>query len=171
MIKLIPLIFFVVGCTVQNVPLNGRYLEKPFEIITDKSFETVWSNIIDLFAQKGLSIKVIDKSSGLITSEKTSLLSNYSFEKDNGLLENPDAWVVINRSTYAGTTLPPQVLSGEWNVRIKSIENNKTSININLTNINGSYRSAGGQYAAAMNVEYTGKSTGKFEQIILKLIQ
>lgn len=154
------------ACTVESSALKGQYSETPYEIITEKPLDTVWSNIIDLFAQKGLAIKVIDKSSGLITSEKTSFLNSYTYENASGGLENPNASVVITRQTYGGSTIAPQSLTGEWNVRIKPKGENTTSININITNIQGSFYSAGGQYSPAMNLTYEGKSTGKFESVI-----
>lgn len=173
--KRLLLLFFgliiIAGCSVQNVPLKGQYPDKPFEITTNKSMDIVWSNIIDLFAQKGLSIKVIDKSSGLITSEKTSFLNNYSYESSSGTPENPNAWIVISKQSYGGTVLNPQKLSGEWNVRIKSSGDNQTRININVTNIEGTYYAAQTQYTPVMNLTYDGRTTGKFEQMIAEYVK
>ena len=123
--------------TLQPLPLKGTYLDKPYEVVSDKKFEQVWTNIIDLFATKGLSIKLIDKSSGLIISEKTSFINDYSFEDKTGKLENPNASVVIEKITYSGynQSAKPEKITGEWNIRIKENSDGKTIVNVNLTNI------------------------------------
>jgi len=159
------------SCTLQSVALRGQYLDKPFEITTNRSFDSVWSSTIDLFAQKGISIKIIDKSSGLIVSEKTSFLNNYSFEDVNGGIENPNAWVAINKYKIGSVIYKPQKLTGEWNVRIKSNGVNTTSININLTNIEGSYHQSAAPYVAELTLNYQGKSTGNFERSISELLR
>ena len=83
----------LLGCSSKIIPLSGKYPNEPFQAKTSKNFQTVWDNLIDLFAQKGLSIKIIDKSSGLITSERTILTT--TVEKKNGKLLNPLAYIVV----------------------------------------------------------------------------
>ena len=85
--------FIFCSCTPKVIALKGTYPDKPFELSVDKSKDAVWDNIIDFFATKGLSIKLIDRSSGLIVSEKTALV--WSYENSKGQLEKPSAWVVI----------------------------------------------------------------------------
>lgn len=160
-----------IGCTPLIVPLTGSYMDKPYEITSDKSFDSVWSNVIDLFATKGLSIKLIDKSSGLIVSEKSSLAYNYTFEDDNGKLRDANAWVVLSKVSYYGTEMYPDKITGEWNVRIKSAENGKTTINVNLTNIEATKYIPPSQYSAMQNLTFQGKSTGKFEEMIADLVK
>jgi hypothetical protein len=158
--------------TLVNVPLKGNYVDKPIEINSNKPYDQVWSNIIDLFATKGLSVKLIDKSSGLIVSEKTSLIDNYSFEDDKGLLVNPSAYVVLDRNEIKGfSKLTPDNVTAEWNVRIKSIDKNSTVINVNLTNINASKAVAGSQYSPARTFIFIGKSTGNFEKQISEIVK
>lgn len=159
--------------TLKPVPLKGTYSDKPYEVISEKSFDQVWTNVIDLFATKGLSIKLIDKSSGLIVSEKTSFINDYTFEDKLGKLINPDASVVLETVTYEGfnQTLKPEKITGEWNVRIKDNGNNKTSVNVNLTNIDAKLIIAGSAYTAAQNITFEGKSTGQFEELISSLVK
>lgn len=159
------------GCTPQLAPLKGNYSDKPFEIISDKPVDIVWGNVIDLFATKGLSIKLIDKASGLIVSEKTSFASNYTFEDIYGKLQNPNAWVVLAKISYGGSDMSPDKITGEWNIRIKTASDGKTLINVNLTNIEGSKYIAPSQYTAAQNLTFHGKSTGKFEEVISNLVK
>lgn len=166
-------VFFTSCMSLKTLPLKGEYLEKPYEVISDKKFEQVWTNIIDLFATKGLSIKLIDKSSGLIISEKTSFLNDYSFEDKSGKLENPNASVVIEKITYEGfnQSAKPEKITGEWNIRIKDNGNGKTIVNVNLTNIDATSFISGTQYSPARNLTFNGKSTGKFEELITSLVK
>lgn len=170
--KLIPIVtVFLTGCVATMIPLKGTYPDKPFEVISNKSVDSVWSSVIDLFATKGLSIKVIDKSSGLIVSEKTSFINNYTFENNSGKLEKPAAWIVLAKTTNPmGGFYVPQKVLGEWNVRVKS-NGNKTVINVNLTNIDASSYFAPSQYSAGGTFVFQGKSTGQFESMIADAIK
>jgi starvation-inducible outer membrane lipoprotein len=44
--------------TMQPLPLKGAYLDKPYEVVSDKKFEQVWTNIIDLFCNERFINKV-----------------------------------------------------------------------------------------------------------------
>lgn len=161
-ITLLSVIFLLGSCRPLK-PLTGSYYdsEKPFTITTTKSVEEVWSKIIDLFATKGLSIKVIDKSSGLLTSEPFSFLGMNTVETENGTLANPSAWVVCIYNN-------PLKIEGAWNIRIKPDGTGKTIININITNLLASTtlpKEAGGR-----TLFYDVKSTGNFEKIIASFI-
>lgn len=121
--KLIPFVCIaLVSCTFYKATLKGKYQDTPFQIETSKSYEETWSELIDLFAQKRLSIKIIDKSSGLITSEKTSFLSSFTYEDAQGKPINPNAFVVSANTSYEGKVHPPISLTEEWNIRIKQGE-------------------------------------------------
>ena len=120
----------------------------PIQITSDKSFDTVWNNLIDLFAQKSLPIKIIDRSSGLIISE--SALLKTTVEIKDALLD-PSAWIVLAKQhtagmpndlpittggTYSGFTgknkkLQVNDVRADWNVRIKT-HGYKTIINVNI---------------------------------------
>lgn len=156
----VPLIVFLVfSCTVTNVPLKGTYEKPTFE--TSKSVDEVWTNIIDFFASNGISIKIIDKESGLIISEGNSFKDRYTYEKADGSLFDKSAYIVLNKISYGGEQQKPQIVTGEWNIRIKPL-NGRTSVAINLVNIEAS---------AEQNFVFTGKSTGEFEKFIFEQIK
>lgn len=159
------------SCTAKVYTLKGNYEDKPFEIVSEKKVDVVWSNIIDLFATKGLSIKVIDKNSGLIVSEKTSLIYNYTFEDGNGKPKDKTAFVVLGKINYLGSNINPDKITGEWNIRIKEMPNGKTSINVNLTNIDATTYIPASQYNPMQNLTFHAKSTGKFEEIISNAVK
>ena len=75
------------------IPLKGTYSDGNFEGYSDKRKDIVWDNIINFFAKSGISIRIIDRSSGLITSEESSI--EFTRENTKGELLKKDAWVVI----------------------------------------------------------------------------
>jgi hypothetical protein len=160
------LLLSLIGCTTTKiVPLKGVYENKPFEIISDTPKDQVWDKIIDFFAQNGLSIKIIDRSSGLIISDRSSL--NWTFENNNGELIKPLASVVIEKIIDIGTKKPirPSSVTGDWNIRIKQLPDNKTSINVNLLHIEATgYTIKFGEGVTQYAIK--GKSTGNFEKLI-----
>lgn len=166
--KLLPtfLLFLLVSCaSVKTVPLKGAYLDKPSIIISENNKDLVWDKLIDFFAQKGMSIKIIDRSSGLIISEEIGLI--WSYEDKKGVIKKPNAFVVIPLMHVAGTPINPSSVTAEWNVRIKTAENNKTSINVNLVNI----KRHDPDGRSFITKSTTGVSTGKFEETIASFIK
>jgi len=159
------------SCAPVTIPFKGNY-DETFNITSDKPIDEVWSNIIDIFAQKGVSIGVIDKSSGLITSGRTSFLSSYTFEDNNGQLEDKYAFVVVKKLSIAGQQLRPSTIYGTWNVRLKNTSDNKTNININLIvdDVNGQQRNMYGQNVGSP-YPMEAKSTHVFERLIAELIK
>ncbi len=73
--------------------MKGTYSDGNFEGYSDKRKDIVWDNIINFFAKSGISIRIIDRSSGLITSEESSI--EFTRENTKGELLKKDAWVVI----------------------------------------------------------------------------
>jgi hypothetical protein len=150
----------------QKPLLQGNYQENVYQNETLRSFDDTWSRLIDLFAQKGLSVKIIDKSSGLIISEKTSFLSSYTYEDQQGKPINSNAFVAVsNLKSVFGTSFTPTVLTGDWNVRIKQGEG-KTVVNVNLVNIVAGYTAPASMYDTPTTLELDAKSTGVFERLI-----
>ncbi|MEJ7739596.1 MAG: hypothetical protein WKF97_19400 [Chitinophagaceae bacterium] len=157
------------GCAYKITPLKGLYSDKPFEIVSDKSKDRVWDKLIDFFAQKGLSIKIIDRRSGLIISDKSAL--TWTFEDSKGKLINPSAWIVIEKTVDPGPNkvIKPSSVAGDWNVRIKDLPNNKTVINVNLVNIRAKRESVS-KYGIS-EYEIKALSTGNFEKLISDIIK
>ena len=176
---------FLNSCaTTKIIPLKGVYAEMPIEIKSNLSFDAVWDKLIDLFAQKGLAIKIIDRSSGLIISDRSLLKT--TTEDSKGKIDDPTAWIVVpkqkNPSTgreepisgtssgvYAKKMIPNDVI-GDWNVRIKKLDDGKTSINVNIVNVRYEDIAPGSGYKKEFNL-YGYKSTGVFENLITNTIK
>lgn len=161
--------FALLGCmSTKSIPLKGTYTNGNFEATTPTPKDKVWDNIVDFFSKKGLSIKIIDRSSGLIVSDETAL--TWSYEDKNGKLVHPDAWVAIKKILVSGSNTPikPNIITGEWNIRIKGAPNNQTSIAVNL--VNQRYIN---QFAITPTAFSQGgiQSTGVFEKMIYDQIK
>lgn len=159
------LLFTFYSCGVKIVPLKGHYLDKPYEIATEKNFDQVWDKVVDFFSQKGLYIRLIDRTSGLIVSGKSQLI--WTYERKNGLPLNSNAWVVVEKQIdkSTGDILKPYVVYGDWNVRIKSLPDGRTNINVNLVNILAKRLSNNPAFPTE-EVEIEAVSTGNFEKLI-----
>lgn len=174
------MLFF--SCKDKLIPLKGNYPETPILLHSDKDFDYVWDKLIDLFAQRGLSIRIIDRSSGLIISGRDELRA--TIEDKNGKMMDAEASIVIPKikSVAAGEYIPivggyvkdkndkvrrvPDVY-GEWNVRIKK-EGTGTLINVNIVNV--IYNEIENRITKEKSLKDF-KSTGRFENMIAKAIQ
>ncbi len=156
------------SCSSKIIPLKGAYTATPIIQYSDNPVDKVWDHVIDFFAQKGLAIKIIDKSSGLIISDKTAL--TWTYEDKKGVMKVQNRWVAIPQAFPAGSDVPlkPDIVLGEWNVRIKA-EGSGTSVNVNLVNIEARYYE-GTYYNETLGnpVRLDGKSTDIFEKIIFE---
>jgi len=164
------------SCTFKTIPIKGQYLDGPYLDTTTLSKEAVWDKIIDFYSQKGLSIKIIDHSSGLIISDRTVLTT--TFEDNKGQPIKSAAWIVLPKTINPNDRKPfaPGSITGEWNIHIKELSDKRTSINVNLVNINGTEEivaKVGSSYKTTKQiiplVSY--KSTGNFERMITDFIK
>lgn len=168
-------LFFLVtllsSCGMKIYPSKGEYPKPPIVHYSSKSFSDVWDNIIDLFAQNGIPIAVIDRSSGLIVSTPTIL--SWSTEDDNGVLQLKGASVVIDRVFFNGRRFlqSPTGVTGRWNIRIKE-SNGRTSVNVNLTDITA-FNTITDKYGSrdVTNKNYNPKTTGNFERRIYNAVK
>lgn len=150
------------------IPLKGTYSDGNFEALSDKPKDSVWDNIIEFFAKNGISIRIIDRSSGLIISGGTQL--TWTYENSKGEPVNKEAWVVIAKIIDLGTkkAVKPYTISGEWNIRIKE-QNGHTLINVNL--VNPYYYSSVIDKNSTLFKKGSIQSTEKFENFIYEKIK
>ncbi len=168
-------ITFIASCTPKAIPLKGTYVKEPYQVTTSSSFQTVWDKLIDIFAQKGIGIKIIDKSSGLIVAQNTSVPVTY--EDAKGKLVDPSAWIVSSKIYEPGARkyYYPTSASAEWNVIVKDLSNGTTMLNVNITAINASTAvTQVGPIIALPTVSIMNThavSTGVFEKLLIDLIK
>jgi hypothetical protein len=162
--------FLLSGCGFRTIPLANNYADKPYEFGIS-SIDDAWKKVVEYLVEKGIAIKVIDKSSGLLTTESTSFLNSFTWENKDGSLMNPGAYVVCNKvrgPLQMTSSLKPTVLNGQWVFLFKQ-EGEKSYLVIRLANTQGKVaevqvgndtESSGYSY----NLEV--KSTGQFEESI-----
>jgi hypothetical protein len=166
-ILLAVLILVLQSCGIQEYPLKNKYDPKPYVIESPRSFEEVWGSLVDMAALQGLSIKFLDKLSGLMVSERNDFLNNYTFERPDGKLQKQDAFLVVKRySSRSQSSVTPLTLTAEWNVRVKATQNGKTLINVNLVRPMAESPSLL-KYGIFMEVY----STGQFERYMAESIK
>ena len=184
LLLLLPLTAIILNScyTAKVYQLEGKNYGAIQIIKSSKPVDTVWSNIIDMFATKGISIKTIDKNSGLIVTDRYNFKRHYSFEI-NGKLIDTTAWVALSYVAVKGGYPENSVnVSADWNVRVKP-EGTGSIINVNLTNIEAGVHFKKLNTLASINVDgkppvyddidYTldGESTGVFEKTIIDIVK
>lgn len=126
-------VIFLSSCVATKPSIKGTY---NFEnsTTTNTPYEKVWENVIDFFAMNSIPIGVISKESGLITANNISIPDNLvSVEDKSGKNGKPNAWFVI---PYEKKIVKGEV-SCSFNVRVKKVSNEKTYVEVNLSNIVG----------------------------------
>lgn len=148
---------------VTYTPVSDKEFKDTFT--STKTKEEVWSKLIEFFAKSGSGIKVIDKSSGLIVTEKTDFEGTYTVQNEEGFLLDKDALLVCSHYSYINDVSPNKVL-GNWNVRVFE-ENGKTLVNVNITNVDAKYLPEN-PYSPYQKFEC--KTTGLFEKRIFEIV-
>ena len=179
-------LLFLVSCSPSAViPFKGTYPVTPIIVKSEKTFDETWDRLVDVFTQKGLSIKMLDKSSGLIVSQKSLL--PVTFEDKSGNPVNSQAFIVVpsvvamgRRQPISGSLAGPYATEkqiaekavpvyGDWNVRIKPNGNNST-ITVNINNVYYDYYNTVAQINVPTSIN-SFKTTGVFEAQLADLIK
>ena len=142
-----------------------QYPEAVYTCSTNSPMEKVWSDAIDLFAKRGYSIKIIDKSSGLLNSSPISMMDHYTYENRKGELRDSSAYIVTSRQI-----IDPTEVSAELYVRITS-ENDHTFIQVKLLNVRSICTIPGTSTTSAIVEINEALSTGILEKEIAKWLQ
>lgn len=161
------------SCGIKMIPLKGSYPRTPIVYNTASDYETVWSKLIDLFAEVGIGIKIIDKASGLIVTEPVNFADAWTFELKDGSLKNPKAWLVVQKYKNQSDNkyYIPNTILANWNARIKKTAEG-TSVNINITNMK-TMQVLTSPYGSTTerNVSVDVRTTGVFEKLIYDKIK
>lgn len=145
------------------VPVQQTYVTSPVSATTTKSFEEVWVKIIDILSTKGIQIKLLDKSSGLIVSEPYRLSTTWE-DINTGKLADEAAYVVADKYYFMDNFNSSYISTGTFNIRVKTQES-QTIVVVNLVNINSS-NILPGQPPKVLD----SKTTGVLEKELLQTI-
>jgi hypothetical protein len=148
-------------------PLKRDYAKIQNTFYTEKTKDEVWGKIVELFSTNGIGISLIDKSSGLIISNKTDFLNKTTTETPTGELIDKSAYIVREKKDYGMGDIKPLEVNGTWNIRVFE-KDGKTGININLNNIYAGITVRVGSQSSTAT--FDAKSTGNFEKMVFDSI-
>lgn len=159
-------LFIFASCHNKLMSFQEDY-STPHQFISSSSKDQVWDQLIDLLMAKGIALMTLDKNSGVITSDKTSFLNSYTWERKKGGLLNPNAMVVCSQLRIFGIPLKPEIVSGQWAFRIKE-QADKTIVIISLVNATGKIvvENTSSPHTTRETNNLVVKSTGLFEKTI-----
>lgn len=151
------------SCMEGRIPLKGNY-QNPNTFYFDQKENEVWNGLMAVLCDRGLSVKSMDKSSGVIFGDKYDFTSVSSAENSKGQLVTKDALIVTQYVVFTGRTyVLPNQITADWNIRVYPFEG-KTALKINLKNIVSKYQ-------LSQAIFYQAESTGNFEKFIADSIK
>ncbi len=128
--------------------------------------EQAWQKVMDLFVANSIPIKLMDKSSGLIQSDKIGLGTHYALKS----MDDSVSWALcpaIPNPEGAGLYFFPQIINAELQVYVREVDGGNVLLSVNLMN------SKAESYNAETNVnrEFDVHSSKRLETIIGNYIQ
>jgi hypothetical protein len=158
----IAILLLACGCNPVGVLLKGNYSDQPTLIFSTKSIDSSWSNLNELFTRKGLAIKKIDTTNGLIITKEIPINAAYTFENKDGQLENPEAWVVLTKVFNKKKQWKPKRIYGQWSIQISELEPGTSTIKIEPTVMCTFFPN----FFTSMHTQ--AQSTGELEELVAK---
>jgi hypothetical protein len=157
------------GCAQQKViGLRGNYSRSPYELTTTSKFNDVWNRLIDLFAKKGIGVKLLDRSSGFIVAQ--NIQAPVTHEKKDGTVANASAFIITSKYYDPGSRKYYYInlANIEWNIHLVGFDGG-TKINVNLINVD----KIGFDNAILVKnpQDIKSYSTGVFEKIVTEYIK
>jgi hypothetical protein len=145
-------ILLVVYCVIATPFLQPP---APYTFTTTLSKDQIWRKIVTLFTHNSISIKVVDKNSGIIQSEKIGLGTHCNAEGQG----DSTAWALFNRVPAGYYLQYPQLMNGELMLSVDE-QNGKTHVSIQLFNLFAFHKDA------FEETKYQIRSTQVLEKII-----
>lgn len=157
-------VVMLTSCSTSKSVLSKSYdVQKTFT--TQQSFDHVWNNVIDLFAETGITITNMEKASGLITANGIIFNDHYTVENKNDKRYNPNAYFIIPNGKFDSAEI-----TASFNVRVRQNDDNTVSVSINLPNLKGVTHKRDIWTGVTFYKDVDVASTGVFEQMLFDLI-
>ncbi len=122
------------GCRVTlTSPLQGNYPSE-YTVTFNKTHDEVWNNVIAYCRDHSISLKLIDKKSGVILSEPYEV-TTCTFENPDGTPELPSAIAIMGCKTIRSFRNDYQRPTSIWGKLVFKIKNgeNATTVTVMLT--------------------------------------
>ena len=152
------------ACSSSKSTLSNNYsAQKSFK--THLPYDKVWDNVIDLFAENGVTITNMEKASGLIVANGIEFNDHYTVENKNDKRYNPYAYFVVPNGKFDAAKI-----TASFNVRVRQNDDNTVTVSINLPNLKGTTykKDIWTGIPTIRNVDVA--STGVFEQMLFEKI-
>jgi hypothetical protein len=117
-----------------NYPKPFKKSLDPIVMSVNLPKEDVWKRLVGLFVSNSIPIKLMDKSTGLIQSEKIGLGSHYALTN----ADDSTSWAlceVLTSPEGIGFYWYPQIINGELQIYVQETADGKTLLSINLMNL------------------------------------
>lgn len=105
---------------------------EPLTVTTTESKEVVWTKVLNFFSRQGVPIKTVDKTSGIIQSDKLGLGSHTVLDNESKF--DSTAWAICTWSQQDKIDKEPIFPTGELFISVQE-NDGKTTISINLLNL------------------------------------
>lgn len=128
--------------------------------------EQTWQKVMDLFVANSIPIKLMDKSSGLIQSDKIGLGTHYALKN----MDDSISWALcqaILNPEGAGLYFFPQTINTELQVYVREVDGGNVLLSVNLMNSKAESYNAETNF----NREFDVQSSKRLETIIGNYIQ
>lgn len=122
----------------SHAPLQGSYEDKAFVGYSKKPVPEVWDNLVTFVTKEGLDVKVVDKNSGLMISERTSYVESTCAER-KGKPYAPEKYIVTSHVGARPDKFTPSRITAAWNAIIKPSDHGDTEVIIRLSGIQAYY--------------------------------
>ena len=166
---------FLSSCdTYKTIPLPPTFKPDPVTIVKIPcvSKDQAWDRAARLFADRNISIKTIDKSSGFIQSNVLSFISAYQIDGENSPKYPP--YVIEERNQErkidGGMVIQPLYVTGSLKIFMLN-DSNQIEIRVNIEDLRINGKAS--QYYSSVNItemHYRAFSTGKLESEIADYI-
>lgn len=152
------------ACSTSRSMLSNNYKAQK-DFTTHIPYDRVWDNVIDLFAESGITITNMEKASGLIVANGIEFNDHYTVEDKKDKRYNPNAYFVIPNGKFDTAKV-----SANFNVRVRQNDDNTVTVSINLPNLTATTykRDIWLGVPTIKNVDVA--STGVFEQMLFDVI-
>jgi|GEM_PF-3074923 len=132
------ILLFLTSCG-QIVPLKGSYPTSAYKETINKPIDQVWDNLIDIIADYGYEPNLLDKNSGFMAIRSVRIADeDVTIEDKKGAPLKPNALVITEKLDFDDkrSVIAYNRIESGWNVRLRSLEENKTLVSVFLYNIN-----------------------------------
>lgn len=151
-------LILLLSCSAYQPPKNYNY-QKSRDI--NKSYNDTWQKVINYFASANLPIKVLDKSSGLISTEINASVNDVGPWMDCGV---PAKGMLEYQ--FENPTLT-------FNIVVQSLNSRKTNVTVNtfykIWYVSYNYNNY--QWVKVGQQQITCNSTGRFETDLINYLQ